>query len=236
MAEKVDLQKSYSKLNESIVKLFDESGVRRSLNVPYVDGENMDAHIAAVGTAAGDAGGIPSNLLISRHHSDGKGWGSGDGATTGFPADRLRTTLIPKDDENAKASISAAQKHINNMASLLGKDNPVIQTSQGQLNLVKKTDAQGMNLLDLGTLLTQIMYRPTQLLAKTHAATKSGGAAPQGQAPGDLQQQEQPGGGEAQPAQGTEQPAAGGEEQADNTAPQAATPEAQEQAPAAAQA
>ena len=37
MAETVHLKNDYSKLNEALVKLFDESGVKRSFTVPYVE-------------------------------------------------------------------------------------------------------------------------------------------------------------------------------------------------------
>jgi hypothetical protein len=228
---KVNLQRSYSKLNESIVKLYDESGVRRSLTVPYVDGQDMAEHISAVGQAAGESGGLTKSLILSAHHSTGKGWGSGDGHSVGFLADKLRTTLIPKDDENAKAAISAAQTHINNLSTLLGKDNPVIQTAQGQLNLVKQTNGQSMNLLDFGVMLTQLMYRPSQAVAKAHSATKPGGAAPQGRAPGDLQPDQSAGGEQQQ-----QQPDQGNQGEAQPQESAQAAPEAapqQESAPAA---
>lgn len=214
MADKVNLQKSFAMLNEKLATQFDESGVRRSFTVPYIDGQKTDEHIAAVGQAAAQAGGLTANLLTTAHHSSGKGWGTGDGHTVAHPSEKLRTTIIPKDDEHAKASIAAAQTHLNNMEKLLGEDDPAIQTAQSQLGLVKKSDGQGMNLLDFGVMLTQIMFPPMQAIAKAHSGTKDGGHAPQlrapgGTAPDDQESQEQPQGapqGETEAPEGQQAP------------------------------
>jgi hypothetical protein len=227
MADSTNLQKSYSMLNEKLIKLFDESGVRRSFTVPYVEGQATDEHVNSVGRVALDAGGLSNNLVLTAHHSNGKGFGSGDGHTTGHPAESLRNTIIPKDDEHAKAAIDAAQKHLNNMEKLLGKDDPTIQTAQGQLSMVKKTDGVGMNLLDFGVMMTQIMFKPMQAIARAHSGTKEGGHAPHLRAPGSAaapEGQEQPG----QPAEqenAQEQPQgapAGGEQPEAQAAPAAA--------------
>lgn len=204
----VNLQKSYSKLNEALGKLFDESGVRRSFTVPYIEGQSMSDHVNAVNQAAQQSGGMTKNMALSMHHSDGKGWGSGDGHTIGHSADKLRTTIIPKGDKNAVAVIEAAQAHLNNLKKLLGDDNPATLAAQSQLDLVKKTDAVGMNLLDLGVLITQMMYRPTQTAARMHSGTKPGGHSPQLRGPvqEEPEEQEQPEGEQAAaPAEG-EQP------------------------------
>ena len=175
--EKINLTKSYAKLNESLAKQFDGSGVKRSFTVPYTN-EPMNEHIAAVGQAASQSGGLTANLLTSFHHSDGKGWGSDEGSTQGHPSDKLRTTIIPKDSEEAKATIEAAQKHLDNIGKLIGEDNPAVVTANSQLNLVKKSNAAGMNLLDFGVMMTQIMHRPTQMVAQAHDQTKDGGMHP----------------------------------------------------------
>jgi len=212
MPETVNPKKSYSALNEKIAKLYDESGVRRSFTVPYVEGQPMADHVAAVGQAAQQNGGLTANLVTSAHHSDGKGWGSGDGHTVGHPAEKLRQTIIPKDDERAKAAIDAAQKHINGLKFLLGDDEPTVQTAQGQLNLVKPTSGAGMNLFDLGVLLINIMHTPTQAVARAHSGTKPGGHSPNRRAP--VQE-------EAQGGQETQETAQGGAE-APGEAPTAA--------------
>lgn len=227
MADTVSLKKNYSALNERLAKLYDESGVRRSFTVPYVGGQEMADHVAAVGQAASQNGGLTANLVTSAHHSDGKGWGSGDGHTVGHPVEKLRQTIIPKDDENAKAVIAAAQKCITDFKFLLGDDDPAVQTAQGQLDLVKPTAAAGMNLQDLGVLVIQIMNKPTQEVAKAHSGTKDGGHSPQLRGPGGAtppEGQEQP-----ETAQGGAQ--GGGEGSEAQTA--SSTPES---APAAAQA
>jgi hypothetical protein len=217
MAEKINLQKSYSKLNESLIHQFDGSGVRRSFTVPYVS-EPMDAHVAAVGQAAAQAGGLTGNLLLSAHHSDGKGFGYPEGHTVGHPSEKLRVTIIPKDDENAKATISAAQTHLNNIAKLIGDDDPAIQTANGQLDLVKKTDGAGMNLLDFGVMMTQLMYGPNQAVARAHSGNKDGGHAPHLRAPGS---------GAPQDGQESQEMPLGDTQTAENA------PEGQEAAPAA---
>src|ERR1035437_9094563 len=208
MADSVNLQKSNSKLNESLAHQFDNSGVRRSFTVPYIDGQPMDEHIAGVGQAASASGGLTKNLITSAHHSEGKGYGSGDGHTVGHPSEKLRTTIIPKEDEHAKKTIEAASAHLNNLAKLIGEDDPTILSAKSQLSLVQKTDGAGMNLLDFGVMMTQIMFNPTQKAAQMHDSTKSGGIhpqlrGPQGQPPPEAQEAPQgaPSGGDASEAQ-----------------------------------
>jgi len=225
MADTVNLQKSYSKMNESLVKLYDDSGVHRSTTVPYIDGQSMEDHIGALKVALSEVGGATNNLVLTHHHSDGKGWGSGDGHTVAYNGDKLRTTVIPHDSKPAKAALDAAQTHLNNLKTLLGKDNPTMQTAQGQLDLAKKTDAEGMNLMDLGVLLTQIMYRPTQLVAKMHSGTKPGGHAAHLRGPVEAapEQQEAPAqGDEEEKPEDNEQPVAQPQQAQAPAAPQAA--------------
>jgi hypothetical protein len=209
MAERVNLQKSFAAVNEKLAKLFDQSGVRRSFTVPYIEGQAAHEHFDAVGQASTQSGGLSSNLLTSAHHIEGKGWGSGDGHTVGHPSDKLRNTIIPKNDENAVAAIAAADKHLNNVEKLLGDDDSEVMTAKNQLNLVKKTDGAGMNLLDFGVMLLQVMHGPNQAVARAHSGTKEGGHAPHLRAPGGMtsqspqEAQEQPQG-EAQPPDGAE--------------------------------
>lgn len=216
---KINLQKSYSALNEKLATQFDESGIKRSFTVPYIEGQSMEDHIGAVGQAATQSGGLTGNLLMTAHHSTGKGWGSGDGHTVGYPSDKLRTTAVLKDDEHAKATIAAAQKHLDNVAALVGDDDPAVKTANSQLALVKKADGAGMNLLDFGVMMTQLMYGPNQSVARAHSGTKEGGHAPHLRAPGAT----------AAPEEGQEsQEAPPGEEQAEGG------PEVQQAAPEAA--
>ena len=72
---------------------------------------------------------------MSAHQTTGKGWGSDEGHTVGHPSEKLHQTMIPKNDENAKAAIAAAQSMVNNFKKLLGDDDPTVQTAQGHLNL-----------------------------------------------------------------------------------------------------
>lgn len=206
MADTVNLKKSYSALNEKLVKQFDGAGLRRSFTVPYIEGQSMADHIEAVNQAASPSGGLSGNLLLSAHHSTGKGWGSGDGHTVGHPSEKLRTTIIPKDDENAKATIGAAQTHLNGIAKLLGDDDPTVMTAQNQLQLIKKTDGQGMNLLDFGVMLTQLMHGPHQAVARAHSNTHPDGPSPhlrasRAEAPQPDQESQESPQGEAQTAE-----------------------------------
>lgn len=233
MADTVNLKKAYSLLNERLITLFDGSGVKRSLTVPYVNGQSMADHTQTVSKAVQNVGGLGANLLLTAHHSDGKGWGSGDGHTVAHPSDKLRSTIIPKDDEKAKAVIDAAQKYINGVKKLLGEEEPAVQVAQGQLNLVKKTEGQGMTLLDFGIFMTQMVYAPTQAVAKAHSGSKPGGHSVRLRAAGELHEQE------AQQAPG-EAEGAGAAGEAPNEAEAApaapgATAGAPEAAPAAAE-
>jgi len=188
----VNIKKDYSALNERLAKLFDESGVRRSFTVPYIEGQMPAEHINAVGDAASQNGGLTENILTSGHHADGKGYGSGDGKTVGHPAEKLRQTIIPAEDENAQSVIEAAQKLINDFKFLLGDDDPTVQTAQGQLNLVKRTNGSGMSLFDFGVLMIQMMYKPVQAVARAHNGTKAGGHTNHLRGPEAQSAQEQP--------------------------------------------
>ena len=216
-----NLKKSYGKLNEGLIKQFDDAGVRRSFTVPYIDGQSMSDHITAVGQAASQSGGMTNNMVVSAHHSTGKGWGSGDGHTVGHPSDKLRSTIVPEKDENAKKTIDAAQAHLNAAKKLLGDDDKALTTAQSQLNLVKKTDGAGMNLLDFGVFMTQIMWPVHQALARAHSGTKKGGHAPQLRGPedqnGSESTQQPQGEGQGAPKASTDQSAA----QASPAAPEA---------------
>jgi hypothetical protein len=223
MAEKVNIQKSFSNVNEKLTKLFDESGVRRSFTIPYVDGQNMSDHVSAVGQISAQAGGLGNNLLTTSHHSDGKGYGSGDGHTVGHPSEKLRNTVIPKDDKNAKAALDAASQHLKNVGKIVGDDNPDVKTSEQQLALAQKTDAAGMTLLDLGVMIQQLMFKPNQALARAHHLANGGVPGAVQSAPSSQDGQE--GGGEA-PEEGAEQAApAEGDQPAGGA--QEAAPEAQ---------
>lgn len=204
----VNLHKMYSAVNSSLTKLFDNLGVQRTFTIPYVDGQDMSEHVQTVGKAAGAHGGLAKNFVTTSHHSDGKGWGTGDGHTVGHPTHSLRSTVIPKDDADAKAAIQATQKYLKAIGSLLGDNDPSVETAMNKLALVKKTDAAGMNLFDFGTLLIQILHAPTQAVARAHHMKK-----PQG---GTTSKLLPPHTGEQQPA--PEEP------QAPNAAPAAAAP------------
>jgi hypothetical protein len=178
---------------------------------------------------------LSQNMVTSYHHASGRGYGTGDGETVAHPAEKLRQTIIPKDDEKAKAVIAAAQKNLNNLKFLLGDKEPSVQAAQDQLDMVKPTNAAGMNLFDLGALVLGIMHRPTQTVARLHDATKPGGlqhklrAPAAEEAPQGGQESQEPAQGEPQGASQasnpqTAAPAAPGAPQAVPAAPQAGGP------------
>lgn len=229
MPANVSLQSDYSRLNETLIKLFDESGVRRSFTIPYIEGQSMADHISAVGQVGSQHGGVTNNLITSAHHSSGKGWGSGEGHTVAHPSEKLRTTTIPKNDENAKAAIEACQKYFDDIGFLIGKDDPTLVTANSQLKLLKKFNGAGMSLFDFGVMLLQITHAPTQAVSRAHSATKKGGHAPQLRAP---EQGTSPAGqDQAEPGQG-EAPAGGEAPEGQETTPEApAAPQSGEAAP-----
>jgi hypothetical protein len=96
--------------------------------------------------------------------------------------------MIPKNDENAKAAIAAAQKMVNDLKFLLGDDDHTVQEAQGHLKLVKTTSGAGMSLFDFGGLLIALLQKPLQAAARMHSGTKKGGHSaqlrgPEAQAP-----------------------------------------------------
>jgi hypothetical protein len=210
--------------------LFDEAGVKRAFTVPYIEGQSMSDHIDGVAKAAGQVGGLTKNIISSAHHSGGKGFGSGEGHTVGHPADKLRATTVPKNDENAKSAIAAAMKYLNDIETVMGDKEPTVVTAKSQVSLVKPTSASGMSLFDLGALLISALFPPTQAVAKAHSGTKQGGHASHLRAP------EQQGAQAAQP-QGEPQgaPQGGGGAPEGTPAPSAppAAPAPQQAAPAA---
>jgi hypothetical protein len=180
---KINLKKSFAKVQESLAALADGLGVKRAFAVPFVSGESAADHIKSVGNAAATAGGLGHVLLTSGHKSGGKGYGSGDGETVGHHAQKLRETLIPKDWPEAQAAISAAQRFISQVGSLLGEKDQSVQVAQSQLDLVKKTSGAGMSAFDFFVLIQQCLFAPTQAIARAHSGTKPGGHSPALRAP-----------------------------------------------------
>jgi hypothetical protein len=183
--EPVKIQRAYSRMNEALCALFDGLGIKRVFTSPYVDGASTESHIQAVGSAAASSGlGLTKTLLTTFHHSGGRGFGYGDGATVAHPADALRSTLIPHDSEKAIAAISACRSLLNDIEKLLGKDDTTIKVAKAQLALVSKHDSEGMTALDVGISLQQLVHLPLQSVARGHNETKQAGPGhPKLQAP-----------------------------------------------------
>lgn len=183
-AAPVQLHREFSRLNEALTKLADEAGVKRSATIPYIHGQETHEHIQAVGQALQSVGGLTKNILTTQHHADGRGYGSGDGHTVAFPADKLKETILPKDDENAIAAIRAARILVNKVASLLGNDEPAVKVAKSQIQLVGKNNGSGMTVLDLMVALINIVNPPIAAVARSHSGTKEGGHGPHLRAPG----------------------------------------------------
>lgn len=179
----VNLKKSFARVQESLAALADNLGIVRNFSVPFISGQSAADHVKSVGLVAATSGGLTGNLLTSGHRSGGRGYGSGDGETAGHPVPKLKETKIPKDWEDAKVAISAAQRYISQVGSLLGDKNQAVVTAQSQLDLVKKTSAAGMTVFDFIVLVQQCLYAPTQAIARSHSGIKDGGHAPQLRAP-----------------------------------------------------
>ncbi len=164
----VNLKAAYSRMNESLIKLADGLGVPRTATVPHLDAENMGDHIAAVGDALRPVGGVTKNLLNVGHTQHGSG------ETVAHAAEQARTTLIPKDDENAKAAIRAAKSLVNKVSFLIGED-PTVKVAKSQLAIVGKSDGEGMTVESLMIALHQIVAPVIQSAARQHNDTKPTG-------------------------------------------------------------
>lgn len=184
----VRIQALYSKLNESLVSLFDHSGAARVFSLPYLNGQDAADHITAVGQAAQPAGGLTKVLVSTSHRSGGKGWGSPDGSTVGHASSDLVKTIIPKDSAEAIAALSAAKSLLSGIEHLVGSDNKVVKTAQAQLALVAKNNGTGMTLMDFGTALQQLVSGPIQQVAQRVQATKKAGPHPRGTVPEEMEQ------------------------------------------------
>jgi hypothetical protein len=169
--ESINLHRAFSRLNESLTKLADESGVPRSLSMPHIDGQDMGDHIAAVGAALQDRGGITNNLLSVSHSKYDK---SG-GITVAHPAEKLRETKIPKAFAPAKSAIAAARSVLTEAEKLIGSDDRSIQIAKSQLDLIGKHGGEGMSVLDAMIALQNVVAAPLQSVARAHSGTKDGG-------------------------------------------------------------
>lgn len=176
----VNLQKAFSKINTALIRLADNSGVRRSISLPHVDGETPAQHFAAVGQAAAAVGGLTQNLVLAEHSKHG---GADGAVTVGYPAEKLKAVLIPKDDPDAKAAIDATRSFVSKAAKLLGRDNSTVKTAQSQIDLIGAHGAEGVTIHDLIVGLINIPAPLINLVARRHSGTKSGGHHPRLRAP-----------------------------------------------------
>lgn len=167
VAGTTNLHRAFSKLNESLVKLADECAVRRSATIPHQDGQPMDQHIADVARVLNTTGGLTANLILATHSK----FGPDGGATVAYPAEKLRQTIIPKDDANAKAAIAACRNFISKVEGLIG-ETPETKLAKSQLALVGKQDGSGMSLADLLVALINIPAASIRAVARAHSEVK----------------------------------------------------------------
>jgi hypothetical protein len=171
--EPVNIHKAFAAVQENLIKLFDELGVKRSMTVPYIEGGDMASHLDAVSQAAAQAGGLTNNLVASHHHTGGKGYGTGDGHTVGYNTERLRETLIPRDDKNAQKLLASAKSLVSKAEALLGPEENAIKTAKAQLNVMGKHDLTGMNAMDVGVAMQNMFVPILQALARAHNGNKN---------------------------------------------------------------
>lgn len=151
----VKIHVAFSKLQESLIKLLDGLGISRVFTLPYIHGAPMADHIKAVGKMMTQSGGMGANLMFSAHHSGGRGYGSGDGHTVAYTAQKLHETFIPAKNEDAKAALSAAKNLISQIKKLIG-ETPAVQTAESQLDILGKYDGRGLTALDFGVALSNL--------------------------------------------------------------------------------
>jgi hypothetical protein len=164
-----NLQRAYSRLNESVRALYDGLGIRRSATIPHQNGQSMSDHISDVGQVMADKGGISGNILTAthtQHDADG-------GSTVSHPNAQLQTAIIPKDSVESKAAIASCKSFVSKCESLVG-ETPEILKAKSQISLVGKSSGEGMTAFDLGVALLNIPGPVIQVLARLHSTQKHG--------------------------------------------------------------
>jgi hypothetical protein len=170
---KVNIHTSLAATNQRIAELNDALGVRRVATIPYSDEGNMADHIKAVDAVLEQHGGITQNLLSSYHHEGKGGWGTSEGETVAHPVYKLHSTLIPHDHfEPAIKAIGALRTLITKAASVVGDKDPVIVRLRGQLGLLSRSNAHGMNLFDFDSMIHFLALDAVKAIAKAHHKVK----------------------------------------------------------------
>jgi hypothetical protein len=174
VAGSVNLLRLYSKLNNAITDLFDGLGVKRTATIPHQQGQPMADHITAVSKVVAGRGGFTNNFITASHtQHDPQG-----GSTVAHPSEKLRQTIIPKNNPLATKAIDACRTLVNRIASLLPATEPLVQTAKSQIALVGKVNGSGMTCFDLGAALIAIVHPLFLLLARKHQVVKHGVAHP----------------------------------------------------------
>lgn len=170
----VNIMKLYSRMQSAIGDLFLSLGVRPSLNLPHISGEDMASHITAVGQALQTVSGGSKNFVVATHtRHDPKG-----GSTQAFPSDKLRTAIIPKGSEAAADAVKACRNLINKIAGLIPDDEPIVKQAKARIQLIGQNDLSGMTAFDAGASLILMIHPLMQLLARLHSFHKHGAHHP----------------------------------------------------------
>jgi hypothetical protein len=169
VAGKTNLLKLYSRLNAAIAELFQNLGVKPSLNMPHQAGQSMADHITDFGTALRGHGGITANLIVATHtRHDPKG-----GSTVSFPSEKLRQTIIPAKFPEAIMAVAACRTLVNKIAALV-PDEPAAQQAKSQIALISQNEMSGMTAFDAGASLIALVHPLFQMLARRHQFYKNG--------------------------------------------------------------
>jgi hypothetical protein len=187
VAKSVNLLKLYSNLNSAIGDLFQNLGLKPSLNMPHQDGQSMADHINNFGSELANHGGITANMILATHtRHDPKG-----GSTQSFPSEKLRQTIIPKNFEPAIHAAAVCRNLVNKSAAMI-PDEPAAQLAKSQIALISHNNLSGMSAFDAGASLIAIVHPLFQALARNHNLYKHGEHVAHLTAPRAPQDQEQP--------------------------------------------
>lgn len=172
----VQISRDVSRVQEKLTALIDSAGVKRSIHVPYLN-EPAENHIRGVANAAKEVGGLSQNILSTFHHGSGDGFGSSHGLTAGWRSDDLKSAIVPKDSDAAKAVCTAANRLVSQAASLIGEKNPAIAQAKSMLQVICKNNLSGMSLFDAAISMTNISHSVVQSLAREYSNSHPDGPA-----------------------------------------------------------
>jgi hypothetical protein len=130
-------QQLSNEVQSETLKLLESKGVPLGKAVSMAEGQNQDAHVSAINTAAN--GDLTSNYAIPVYGPDGpKGAG---GKTQVVPSNSVMGITLNSSDVGP--SVAAMQRNVDQATVMLGANDPSVQKAKGQLDLVNKGLANG---------------------------------------------------------------------------------------------